>query len=258
MPSPVHLIQCLQHAAPDSFARGSVRLVKTHAASGGHGGWEAPSRCRPGRGRTRCRSYARHGQWPNITSATEMPCRSPDRLAGRVVQTPAREGGGALPEGPNFPARGRLACSYFFPFDALVLSGQHRRLGTQPYSNSPLHSCRAPRETAHPHLLPPQAKVLRLRPHLLGLFSRSLTPGPPPFASMNSTPAVSRTRRTAKSLAVVIDVSLSTFSARRIVASPRAALTARSSALQRTRPRAALIWAPVRGFEVIVDFIEVM
>jgi hypothetical protein len=59
-------------------------------------------------------------------------------------------------------------------------------------------------------------------------------------------------------LAAVIDVSLSTFSARRIVASPRAALTARSSALQRTRPRAARICEPVRGLEVIVDFIVVI
>jgi hypothetical protein len=36
---------------------------------------------------------------------------------------------------------------------------------------------------------------------------RKRTPGPPPFSSMNSTPAASKTRRTAKSLAVVIDVS---------------------------------------------------
>jgi hypothetical protein len=36
---------------------------------------------------------------------------------------------------------------------------------------------------------------------------RKRTPGPPPFSSMNSTPAASKARRTAKSLAVVIDVS---------------------------------------------------
>src|SRR5262245_55612854 len=36
---------------------------------------------------------------------------------------------------------------------------------------------------------------------------RKRTPGPPPFSSMNSTPATSKARRTAKSLAVVIDVS---------------------------------------------------
>src|ERR1019366_6609542 len=35
------------------------------------------------------------------------------------------------------------------------------------------------------------------------------TPGPPPFSSMNSTPAISKARRTARSLAAVMDVSLS-------------------------------------------------
>jgi len=45
---------------------------------------------------------------------------------------------------------------------------------------------------------------------------RRRTPGPPPFSSMNSTPAISKVRRTARSLAAVIDVSLSASSARRI------------------------------------------
>ena len=55
------------------------------------------------------------------------------------------------------------------------------------------------------------------------------TPGPPPFSSMNSTPAA---WRAAKSLATVIEVSLSVSSARRIVVSPTADARARS-ALQR-------------------------
>lgn len=44
------------------------------------------------------------------------------------------------------------------------------------------------------------------------------TPGPPPFSSMNVTPAASRARRMDKSFAVVKDVSSSLSSARRIVA----------------------------------------
>src|SRR6516225_2114552 len=47
---------------------------------------------------------------------------------------------------------------------------------------------------------------------------------------------------------VVIDVSPSANSARRIVVTPRVDSRARSSALQRSRARAALIWALVRGF----------
>jgi hypothetical protein len=70
---------------------------------------------------------------------------------------------------------------------------------------------------------------------------RKRTPGPPPFSSMNSTPAASKVRRTAKSLAVVIDVSSSVSSARLIVVTLRAVSRARSSALQRMRARAALI-----------------
>ena len=54
--------------------------------------------------------------------------------------------------------------------------------------------------------------------YLLGFLwtrFRSLTPGPPPFSSVNSTPAASKARRTAKSLAAVIDVSSAVSSARR-------------------------------------------
>jgi hypothetical protein len=70
---------------------------------------------------------------------------------------------------------------------------------------------------------------------------RRRTPGPPPFPSMNSTPAASNVRRTAESLTVVIDVSPSASSARRMVVTPRVDSRARSSALQRRRARAALI-----------------
>jgi hypothetical protein len=57
---------------------------------------------------------------------------------------------------------------------------------------------------------------------------RSRTPGPPPFWSMNSTPAASKARRTARSFAAVIEVSSSVSSARRIVATPTEDSRARS------------------------------
>src|SRR5262245_38199592 len=68
---------------------------------------------------------------------------------------------------------------------------------------------------------------------------------------MNSTPAASRARRTAKSLAAVIEVSSSVSSARRMVATLRSDSRARSSALQRRRERAALIWALVSGLAIL-------
>ena len=61
---------------------------------------------------------------------------------------------------------------------------------------------------------------------------RSRTPGPPPFSSMNSTPADSRARRIARSLAIVNEVSLSLSSARRTVATLRADTSASSSAFK--------------------------
>jgi hypothetical protein len=69
----------------------------------------------------------------------------------------------------------------------------------------------------------------------------SLTPGPLPLSSMNSTPAASSAWRTAKSFAAFIRVSLSVSSARRIVATLTADSRARSSALHLMRARAALI-----------------
>jgi len=50
---------------------------------------------------------------------------------------------------------------------------------------------------------------------LFGAFGDA-PPGPPPFSSMNSMPANTKARRTARSLAAVIDVSPSDDSARRI------------------------------------------
>src|SRR5262249_32837919 len=64
---------------------------------------------------------------------------------------------------------------------------------------------------------------------------------------MNSMPAASSARRTAKSLAAVSEVSPSVSSARRIVAPPPADSRARSSARHRRKARAALIWPLVRG-----------
>ena len=86
--------------------------------------------------------------------------------------------------------------------------------------------CRSPEGLRSDPELPPAKPD-----HFLG-FSlvafRRRTPGPPPFSSMNSTPADSKARRTARSFAAVIEVSLSTSSARRIVATPTADSRARS------------------------------
>jgi hypothetical protein len=79
---------------------------------------------------------------------------------------------------------------------------------------------------------------------LRGFWRR--TPGPPPFSSMNSTPAASNARRTANSFAVVMEVALSASSARRIVRKLTLDWRARSSAVHLIRDRAALIWALVR------------
>jgi hypothetical protein len=70
---------------------------------------------------------------------------------------------------------------------------------------------------------------------------RKRTPGPPPSSSMNSTPAASNARRTARSLATVSEVLSSASSARLIVLSPSADARARSSALHLRRARAARI-----------------
>jgi hypothetical protein len=92
--------------------------------------------------------------------------------------------------------------------------------------------------------------------YFFGVFGRwgcrRRTPGPPPFSSMNSTPAASSVRRTAKSLAMVIDVSPAASSARLIVASPNADSRASSAALHRRRARAARIWALFKGFHFML------
>ena len=74
---------------------------------------------------------------------------------------------------------------------------------------------------------------------------RRRTPEPPPFSSMNSTPALSSVRRIAKSLGAVIAVLLSVSSARRMVVIPTADSRAKSAAVQRSSARAALICALV-------------
>src|SRR3954467_10574076 len=74
------------------------------------------------------------------------------------------------------------------------------------------------------------------------------TPGPPPFSSMNSTPAVSKARRTAKSFAAVIEVSRLAISARRIVRMLTADWRESSSAVHLISARAALIWELLRVF----------
>ena len=92
------------------------------------------------------------------------------------------------------------------------------------------------------------AKPPRRVPHRFCLVGfRSRTPGPSPFSSMNTTPAPSRARRTARSLAAVMEVSPSANSARRIVATLNELSRARSSALHRISERAARICALVNG-----------
>jgi hypothetical protein len=100
--------------------------------------------------------------------------------------------------------------------------------------------------------LPASARGIHILVALDRWRLRNRTPGPPPLSSMNSTPAASRARRTARSLAVVIDVWASVSSARRIVVTPRLDSRARSSALQRMRARAALICALVKGFSFML------
>src|SRR5438132_6199078 len=68
---------------------------------------------------------------------------------------------------------------------------------------------------------------------------------------MHSAPAASSARRTARSLAAVIEVSFAVSSARRMVATLRSDRRARSSALQRRRERAALIWGLVSGLATL-------
>jgi hypothetical protein len=75
---------------------------------------------------------------------------------------------------------------------------------------------------------------------------------------MNTTPADSNARRTAKSLAMVIDVSPSVSSARLIVATPKAAARASSAALHRIRALAARICALFNGFNFALDPIGIV
>ena len=88
----------------------------------------------------------------------------------------------------------------------------------------------------------------RAMTYFLAAGCRGLTPAPP-FSSMNSTPAASSARRTARSFETVIDVAFSANSARRIVVTPNAECRAKSSALHRKSARAALICALVSIFD---------
>src|SRR5882762_7683142 len=109
-------------------------------------------------------------------------------------------------------------------------------------------------EPRSPNLAKLQFRLAKYPANLLGipghyfffelpLGFRNRTPGPPPFSSMNSTPAVSRARRTAKLFETVIAVTSAINSARRMVATLKVECLARSSALQRMRARAARICA---------------
>jgi hypothetical protein len=67
--------------------------------------------------------------------------------------------------------------------------------------------------------------------------SRRRTPGPPPFSSMNTTPAPSSALRIAPSFAAVSAVCPSESSARRMVLTPRAVARARSATLHLSKAR---------------------
>ncbi len=69
-------------------------------------------------------------------------------------------------------------------------------------------------------------------------YLRRRTPGPPPFSSMKSTPALSKASRTALSFAAVSEVEPLANSALLTVASPNSLALARSSADQRNSARA--------------------
>ena len=70
---------------------------------------------------------------------------------------------------------------------------------------------------------------------------RNRTPSPPPLSSTKTMPAASNAWRRAASLASVTGISPSTTSALRIVATPTFEAVARSSAVQRSKARAARI-----------------
>jgi hypothetical protein len=72
---------------------------------------------------------------------------------------------------------------------------------------------------------------------------RRRTPGPPPFSSINSTPAASSATLSAARFAAVTGISPSIVSTRRIVATPTFEALAKSTALHLKRARAARSWA---------------
>jgi hypothetical protein len=85
-------------------------------------------------------------------------------------------------------------------------------------------------------------QILYLRGFSFADFRRR-TPGPPPFSSMNSTPANSKARRTTSSVAR--RGWLPSFSNWWIVMIPTLARSAKFCWLQLSKPRAALHWADV-------------
>lgn len=131
----------------------------------------------------------------------------------------------------------RMAAIFCWVTDSANLNGTTRRVSIL---QSPAAECR-------------QNTII----HFLGVLDpcrfRKRNPGPPPFSSMKSTPADSKARRIARSLAAVNDVSPSVSSARRMVATLKSDCRARSSAFQRTRARAALICALVSGFGMLTS-----
>jgi hypothetical protein len=147
--------------------------------------------------------------------------RSPERACEKQLASFRKKGDGRF---SRFPPQAHAACRVFV--DLCSKRGRGGRGFILSHTRYPFFCCRF----------------------------RSRTPGPPPFSSMNSTPAISNAWRTARSFALVSDVSLSRSSARRIVVTLRVVSLARSSALHRISARAALICELVNGFTAILTF----
>jgi hypothetical protein len=153
------------------------------------------------------------------------------------------------------PPHGFTAAARASPYSgsfARAISSTARSSARKCWSASPRKSSTAQIRSS---VYSPRNALTWIRVHgLHALFSRILTPGPPPLASMNSTPAASRARLMARLLGAVIDVSPTASSARRMVVAPTDDAFARSAALQRIRALAARIWALVKGGGMLTKF----
>jgi len=106
--------------------------------------------------------------------------------------------------------------------------------------------------------LKPASITIDYFPRFAFTGARSRTPGPPPFWSMNTTPATSSAFRKAASFAGVTGISPSMTSTLRIVATPTFEWVARSIALHRSKARAARICALESFLDISIDLFYTM